>query len=393
MTSETFTSQQYRMKKNLRFNRLESKLERRYVTGFKAGRIKGDKYYCGFIKCKLVHHQQYSTIVPDQIYLDRAGQLLWIQPIFFLPSVLGFDKVSGVCRLVINISHGVCVTVEFQQDGVHSRLRDGSLLYRCKLTSIPALFSYATGLARLTDSRPQLKLFHHTTAINKKAILSSSELWSSPWNIQGNKKLANISYLYLTSLENVSHEADLQQIAMATNSRIGLRVDQNTTETPDVIITVTRKGICDTTHSIGLWVDADLISPQHVHRHTSPARQIYYGVVSPFISRVGVQPESTGTITCAMLIPKSPQLFEYVIVGDATTLEGLRSPYDEEDTTQIWKIARPGDGEDFISYWREHANSSLFQTLSVNPATFVKNELEATDLPDANGDDCDATFA
>lgn len=358
------------MKKNLRFNRLESKHERHYMKEFKAGRPKGNQRYTGFIKCKLLHHRDYSTIIPDQIYLKGADELLWIQPLFFLPSILAFDAVSGIARIYIDVSHGTCVTVEFQSDWVQCRLRDGSLLYRCNLLSIPALFSYATGTARLTESGPQLRLFHHTTPQAKKAILASSEFFSSSWNMQGNKKLANISYLYLTALKDISHEADLQEIAMASDGKTPLRCDQNFTEVPDVILTVSRESTSNRSQSICSWVDADLLSPQHIYKHSPRDGQTYYGVVSPFISRVGVRPENNIHIKDATLIPLSPKLLEYVIVGDATTIEGLRAPYDEEDTTQILKIAKAHDDGDFISYWRDHANSRVFQSISIEPATW-----------------------
>jgi len=32
------------------------------------------------------------------------------------------------------------------------------------------------------------------------------------------------------------------------------------------------------------------------------------------------------------------KLFDYVVIGDATSLEGLKAPYDEENTSQIFKI-------------------------------------------------------
>ena len=229
------------MKKNLRFNRLESKHGREYLKEFKADRPKGGQRYAGFIKCKLVHHQNYSTIIPDQIYLEGAGRLLWIQPLFFLPSILAFDDASGVCQIHVDISHGASIAIEFQRDWVQYRLRDGSLLYRCDLTSVPALFSYATGTARLTKTAPQLKLFHHTTRQARKAIQASAEFFSSSWNIQGTKRLVNISYLYLTALEDITHEGDLQEIAMASRGKISLRVDQNATVIPDEILTVYRE--------------------------------------------------------------------------------------------------------------------------------------------------------
>ena len=366
------------MKKNLRFNRFESKRGRKYVKELPARRKTGEWPYSGFIKCKLVHHENYSTIIPDQIYLEAAGSLFWIQPIYFLASIVGFDEISGICRLYLDISHGASVSIEFQQDGVEAHLRDGSILYRCKLKSVRALFSYATGSARLVGTTPQIRLFHHTTEKSKRAIVSSSEFYASAWNIQGTKKLSNIRYLYLTSLEDIAGEADLQEIAMSSSGKIAFRVDQNLTPFPDEVLTVYRESTANRANTISCWVDADRLSPQHIYQHTPQVGSVYYEVVNPFIHRIGVDVDTTVPIIKGALEPQVPKLFEYVIVGDCTVRAGLRAPFDEEETEQVWKIARPPAGGDFISYWRENANTRLFDGISVERAKFQDDK---GDLP------------
>ena len=157
---------------------------------------------------------------------------------------------------------------------------------------------------------------------------------------------------------------------MASSGKIAFRVDQNFTQVPDEILTVYRESTCNRAHTISSWVDADRLSPQHVYRHTPRGGQVYYEVVNPFIYRVGVEVGTTVRSVRGKLEPQAPKLFEYVIVGDCTERAGLRAPYDEEETEQIWKIARPKFEEDFISYWRDNANTKLFDGILVENAVF-----------------------
>ena len=53
------------------------------------------------------------------------------------------------------------------------------------------------------------------------------------------------------------------------------------------------------------------------------------------------------------------------MVGDASTNGRLATLYGERDTSQIWTMVRPDPTEDFVSYWREHANSPEFTSLKL----------------------------
>ena len=57
----------------------------------------GDAHYDGFVKVKLVHAQQGSLIVPDQLYF-RSPQA-WFQPNTFLPCQLIKSDDLIECRL------------------------------------------------------------------------------------------------------------------------------------------------------------------------------------------------------------------------------------------------------------------------------------------------------
>ena len=56
----------------------------------------------------------------------------------------------------------------------------------------------------------------------------------------------------------------------------------------------------------------------------------------------------------------SQKQFDYVIVGDATTVAGLAAPYNEEETSHIWKIERAPDQSTMLDFWMEHGNTDHF---------------------------------
>ena len=57
--------------------------------------------------------------------------------------------------------------------------------------------------------------------------------------------------------------------------------------------------------------------------------------------------------------------FDYIVVGDATTVEGLAAPYDEEDTRFLLKIERPSPGTNIFEFWFEHGNLDLYSGKTV----------------------------
>ena len=69
---------------NKRFNRYELTNTHLYINelGYEHRQTEDyfKKQYSGYIKCKLVHQQFCSVIVPDQIYIG-SNPLLWIQPL------------------------------------------------------------------------------------------------------------------------------------------------------------------------------------------------------------------------------------------------------------------------------------------------------------------------
>lgn len=356
--------------KNLRFNRVEKKGRHEYFREFTSGRQPGGKCHAGYIKCKLVHNQLYSLVIPDQIYVDVGGALYWIQPLYFMGNIIAKRDDGIICRLHVDVSFGEPLSIEFKSDAVINRFDDGSLIYRCTINGPMPIHRYGTGPARIIDKTPFIKLFHHTSEHSKRSIIRSGEFWSSSWNLQGTKKSTNISYLYLTSLPRIECIDDLVEIAMSSNGKIALRVDQNFSSEPDLVMKVYRESTINRTAAIPLWVDASLLSTQPVYRHALPGEPVYYEVVAPFVHRLGVEPDTTIRINKGVLIPAAKKNLAYAVVGDATTISGLEAPYDEEHTSEILKIEMISEPVDICEFWISNANSDQFSWKAVERAVF-----------------------
>src|SRR6266403_3262550 len=80
--------------------------------------------------------------------------------------------------------------------------------------------SLASGSWAMIDSRPYLRLFHHTTQAAKSSILTTLEFWPSAWNLRGTRKLKNVQYAYFTSLPRVRSHEDLAAIAMSSHKKL-----------------------------------------------------------------------------------------------------------------------------------------------------------------------------
>jgi hypothetical protein len=361
-------------KKNLRFNRIEHKGRHQYLHEFRDARDVEQYEFSGFIKCRLVHHKYYSVIIPDQIYIDFAGEVKWIQPLYFLPHIISFFDDTGICELIIDISHGVALRITFSNFDLKSHLKDGSIFYSCKIKGPRHLYNYTTGLASIVNNTPYLKLYHHTTRAAGEAIEKSKEYWSSNWNIQGTKKSTNIAYLYLTSLPKIDCIDDLEEIAMSSQGRLLFRLDQNSSEVPDLILPVYRDSTANRIHTLESWIDASLLASQPCYRHMPPQGRVYYAVVSPFIYRIGVENGTTLDIKGNTIVPRSPKKSCYTIVGDATTIDGLTAPYDEENTMDIFKIEYVHNGEEFINFWSRNRNSNQFDNKEVEMIKFTQDK-------------------
>ena len=124
--------------------------------------------------------------------------------------------------------------------------------------------------------------------------------------------------------------------------------------------------------SMPFWIDADFIAPNHLWIHRPMDRPAYYEVVLPRVFRVGIQPEATLLIDGQKIrVPNQDRkLFEYVIVGNADTQEGLQAPYHEEETTDVAAIERFVADDEIIGFWQRNANTNQFDGRIIEHAEF-----------------------
>ena len=368
---------------NRRFNRIEMTLEHLYYTNY-GWAPRQEHIHNGWLKCRLLHGPNYSHIVPDQIFLDRGG-LKWIQPLAFEPVLLVKDGQRISSFLTIHISCGNTVEVRFFNNGIVRTMSDGSQLFRCEIVGPDNLDEYATGDAEWgSDYIPYLRLFHHTTADSSSKIKASGHFQTGSYNIQGaNKRLLNVAYAYFTPLDKITTNEDLRRIAMAESGIIELRRDGFTA--PDILmpgweetykndilqLNVYRSDPSKRGATIEVWVDSTVLAPQHIYWHDEGAG-VYLEFPHSFIHRVGVTPKGTIAFDDQIRVHQQGNLkaFEYVVVGDCTSIAGLIAPYDEEDTAHIMKIERVSDGHTLLDFWFEHRNQDLYTGKKVEVQVF-----------------------
>ncbi len=356
---------------DLRFNRIRKAGKHIYLKEYENGRIVGEESYEGYIKCKLVHNELYSLVLPDQVYVVLGGEMHWIQPLYYSGCLIANLDEIGTCQLSIDVAHCVVLNIQFNNKELVTRFNDGSLFYKCEIKAPKYLYRYTTGQARIIKNKPYLKLHHHTNHTAKESILKSREFWSSDWNIQGTKRLTNIGYLYLTSLPSITYVEDLSVIAMSSGGRLGFRTDQNDTDVPDLILDVYRESTTNRTETLSHWVNATKLASQPSYRHKDPSGFGFHEVVCPFVHRLGVEHSTIVQISGNKLVPVSPKNFDYAVVGDATRVLGLAAPYDEEETDEVFKIERLElVKDDIISFWNNNYNSNQYDGKFIEKAKF-----------------------
>ena len=150
---------------------------------------------------------------------------------------------------------------------------------------------------------------------------------------------------------------------MASSGLTGL-VPTNATYHPNyaTMVRIPQQMAADRSRTMPYWIDADLIAPNHLWIHRPMNQPAYYEIVYPRVFRIGVQPDAILVIDGQEIsVPESDRkLFEYVIVGDADTQEGLQAPYHEEETTDIAAIERLAVDDEIIGFWQRNANSNQF---------------------------------
>lgn len=363
-------------KENRHFNRIETKNAHYYMNNAKERDYKKQEYQ-GFIKCKLVHGMNFSIIIPDIILLD-GSEKLWIQPLFFLPNLLIKDDVNINARLIVDISCNKTLTIKFTNSDYIRKFEDGSELYRCQIDGPEDLNSYSTGKFEWeADSRILLTLFHHTSYDAKNKILTTGVFKPSKWNIQGNKILKNVEYIYFTCLPEILFDQDLERIAMSSKGKMQFIIDGY--EVPKISLVdhpeyydkyilslvVYRESTLNRKDTISLSIDAGYLSPQHILRHVSDSGYVYYEIINAFIYRLGVNPKSLWKFNTESLKGdySNIQNMNYIVLGTATSIEGLKAPFDEENTREIFKIQNTSTN--ILDYWFSESNYDHFSEIDV----------------------------
>jgi hypothetical protein len=305
------------------------------------------------------------VLVPEQLFVEHKGNWWFHQTSFFGPPFMGFNVEPGLHLAVFNVDVGEPRTAEptraaitLRSDELVRRYGDGAHLYRCKVEAPGTWLDHPSGTARpLKDGDFALELFHITNPAAAKAIKKSGEIRSSSWNLQGTRRLANVGYVYLTSLPQIRDEGDLRRIAMASDGLIWFQTTSDRPRENALRLQVYRENTTGRTASLRVTVPSSLIAPPHLLLHRT-AEEGYYEVIGPEIYRIGLQP--TASLQYAggegFAAPASLKNFTYIVVGDAALLEGLAAPYDEEDTRQVMHLEAL-EGTDPFEFWLAHANS------------------------------------
>lgn len=336
--------------------------------------------FSGLVKLRLGHAAFGSILVPELIFVERAGWRFY-QPSFFGPPVLGFniDPNIHIARFSVDVgsprsNEQTRLILEIRSDGRVRRYGDGAQLYRCVVEGPARLVRLAAGkCSPRADDDFDLRLFHITNPKAFAGILASRELRSSRWNLQGTREMANVAYVYLTSLPGIETEEDLRRIAMASDGVIGFQTTSSRQREDTLDLKVYRESTTGRTSKLQIRVASGLLSPPHLLIHRPIGDQAYYEIVGPEIYRVGVQPgehlvynNGNATIDAGKL-----KLFQYLIVGDASSVEGLGAPYDEEDTKQVAHVESLVDW-DLFNFWLVHRNSDQVSARHPEPRAFSK---------------------
>lgn len=159
---------------------------------------------------------------------------------------------------------------------------------------------------------------------------------------------------------------------MASNGKLHLIPTNGFAPRDIVTIEVYRETTLNRRHTIRVRVPAEIIAPQHVWRHDAFDQATYYEISHPAIFRVGLEPNAVLPYksNAIDLTVGTLKRFDYVVLGFATTREGLVAPYDEEDTRELFKIERCDVEGDLFAFWLQHANSDQYRGRSVEQQIF-----------------------
>lgn len=365
------------MKENKRFNRRESLTEHYYYNDFGYRKTENQSIYNGYVKCKLVHKEQFSLIIVDLFCIENDMDLLWFQPLAFTANHLYKDKDVIYNYVAVDVSCGNNARLEFRNIDYIKSYPDGSQLHRCQIHGASDLKEYSTGHAYKDENNNLLiKLYHHTKVEFGKLIEAGSKFKLSTWNIQGTKANEKKGFLYFTALDNVRTNGDLIQIAMSSDGKIYHMTDGDDLSNfanysplkfyelyrhRVLQLKVYRENSTNRNYKMNFYVASHLLSPQHIYKHFLADTGIYYEICKPFIYRICCADKNDYITFKDSLIFEVSSLHSsnYIIMGDCSTKDGLAAPYNEDDTAHIFKIEHASDLS-VLDFWFTYSNSDLF---------------------------------
>lgn len=333
----------------------------------------------GLVKLRLGHAAFGSMLLPELMFIKLAGWRFY-QPSFFGPPMLGFNVEAGIHEARFSVDVGnpretspTRLIIKIRSDGLVRPYDDGAQLYRCVIEGPTRLLRYASGRCQpRSDNDFDIHLQHITNPTAYASIKSSGELWSSRWNLQGTRELSNVAYVYLTSLPSIKSEADLRRIAMSSDGVIAFQTTSYRAREETLKLKVYRESTTGRTAKLPVTVATDLLAPPHMLIHRPLGDGAYYEVIGPEIYRVGVQPgvrlqyaNGMGTVAGGAL-----KRFDYVVVGDASRVEGLAAPYNEEETKEVVHVEKLDAGIDLFDFWQANKNSDQVSNRRPEPRIF-----------------------
>lgn len=351
---------------NTHFDRKEQ-ADNNYYNNLRGTQPIGGTNYEGYLKCKLVHTNGLSVIVPDLIYImDDNENFTWFQFYSFMANqLIKFDENEILGSIYIDIAFGHTLRLTISNEWHIENFQDQSNLFKCRITGPDNLMDYSTGKGKLINNIPFIYLYHHTLPETKKLIAQSSNYRGSLWNYQGTKTLTTICYAYFTSLDAIQKPNDLKMIAMANEGKLQLMVDVSKEV---VSINVYRENTNNRTATIKQLIDTTIILNNHIWMHTHDDNgTTYYELCSAFIYRVGLEPTTTlpfenETISRVDNIKTT----NYIVLGDSTTKLGLLAPFDEEFTSHIFKIEPFYNiNTNILKFWFNNGNKDHYSEKEV----------------------------
>lgn len=355
---------------NKKYNRYESAVDHHYKTfSYRDFKYGDSKPYNGKIKCRLVHVEGKSIIIPDFLFI-RNG---WIQPLHFTAPILcELDEKTIVCDFFIDIQNAISLKVRFYNTNLLETFSDKSQLFSCELFGPSDIEDYICGHYSTIEGKIHLTLFHHTNEKGYDGIINSKSIWSSKWNYKGNKECLNYHFAYFTHIPEIKYANDLITVAMSAEGEIDYMIDsfsQPKILTPDYrkefedfIYTaeVYRSTSADRNKAIKFYIPVENIDVKHIYMHHQD-NLVFYEICFPYIHRIKLKPNSVLPFNDEFKIENSSSIFNsgYSIIGDARYKAGLAAPFEEDDTKFIFKIEDCG-AESIPDFWFSHSNKDLF---------------------------------